>query len=242
MVFANNKLNDTIIILNGLPLSNSNSIKYLGIEFSYNLNLSNFFINKFSSVSKSFYSLNSLGLEPGGSPFSQSLIYKTFCLSCILYDVEIFSVNKKKINLMNISQNNLIRYMTGLSRNSHISNTRKILKILSIDELFKYMKLVFVKNLTNNASCLRIFNSLLLTKYNNNSISFIKYFKDICRDLSLDVNYVFNNINALINIFKEDCLSVEENTETELKRLCLKNNQDYKMIDQLNLVTYVGTQ
>jgi hypothetical protein len=65
---------------------------------------------------------------------------------------------------MNISQNNLIRYMTGLSRNSHISNTRKILKILSIDELFKYMKLVFVKNLTNNALSLRIFNSLLLTK------------------------------------------------------------------------------
>jgi hypothetical protein len=180
MVFANNKLNDTIIILNGLPLSNSNSIKYLGIEFSYNLNLSNFFINKFSSVSKFFYSLNSFGFKPGGiSPFSQSFIYKTFCLSCILYDVEIFSVNKKTINLMNISQNNLIRYMIGLSRNSHISITRKILKILSIDEFFKYMKLVFVKNLTNNASCLRIFNSLLLTKYNNNSISFIKYFKGI---------------------------------------------------------------
>jgi hypothetical protein len=34
---------------------------------------------------------------------------------------------------MNISQNNLKRYMTGLSRNSHTSNTRKILKILSID-------------------------------------------------------------------------------------------------------------
>ena len=132
--------------------------------------------------------------------------------------------------------------MTGLSRNSHISNTRKILKILSIKELFKYMKLIFVKNLSNNALCLRIFNSLLLTKYNNNSISFIKYFKDICRDLSLEVNYVFNNINSLIKLFKEDCLSVEDNTETELIRLCLKNNQDYKMIDQLNLVTCAGPQ
>ncbi len=48
------------------------------------------------------------------------------------------------LNLMNISQNNLIRYMTGLSRNSHVLNTRKVLKILSIDELFKYMKLIFV--------------------------------------------------------------------------------------------------
>ena len=104
------------------------------------------------------------------------------------------------------------------------------------------MKLIFVKNLSNNALCLRIFNSLLLTKYNNNSISFIKYFKDICRDLSLEVNYVFNNINSLIKLFKEDCLSVEDNTETELIRLCLKNNQDYKMIDQLNLVTCAGPQ
>ena len=42
---------------------------------------------------------------------------------------------------------NLIRYMTGLSKNSHITNTRKILKILSIDELNKYMKLIFFLNL-----------------------------------------------------------------------------------------------
>ena len=56
------------------------------------------------------------------------------------------------------------------------------------------------------------------------------------------IKYVFNNINSLIKLFKEDCLSVEDNTETELIRLCLKNNQDYKMIDQLNLVTYAGPQ
>ena len=78
-----------------LPLSYSNSIKYLGIEFSNNLNLSNFF-NKFSSVSKSFYSLNYFGLKPGGiNPFSQSFIYKSFRLSRLLYGLEIFSVNKK---------------------------------------------------------------------------------------------------------------------------------------------------
>ena len=44
---------------------------------------------------------------------------------------------------MNVSQNNPISYMTDLSSNCHISNTRKILKILSIEELFKYMKLFF---------------------------------------------------------------------------------------------------
>ncbi len=73
--------------------------------------------------------------------------------------------------------------MTGLSRNSHNSNTRKILRILSIEELFKYMKLIFVKNLLNNKLCSDIFKLLLTTNYRNNSTSFIKNFKDICNEL-----------------------------------------------------------
>jgi hypothetical protein len=201
-----------------------NDITFKNNLYLDNLNLSNYFTNKFSSVSKSFYSLNSFGFKPGGiNPFSQSFIYKSFCLSRLLYGLKIFSVNKKTMTQMNISQNNLIRYMTGLPKNSHISNTRKILKILSIKELFKYMKLIFVKNIINYKLCLRICNSLLITNDNNNTISFIKYFKDICSELSLDVNYVISNIKVIIKVFKEDCLSVEDNTETELIRLCLKS-------------------
>ena len=67
--------------------------------------------------------------------------------------------------------------MTGLSKYSHISNTRKTLRILSIDELFVYMKLVFIKNLKNNIICERIFNHLLVLKYKKNSKSFIRDFK-----------------------------------------------------------------
>jgi hypothetical protein len=53
----------------------------------------------------------------------------------------------------------------ALSKHSHISNTRKTLKILSINELFIYMKLVFIKNLKNNIICERIFYHLLVIKY-----------------------------------------------------------------------------
>jgi hypothetical protein len=143
---------------------------------------------------------------------------------------------------MNIGQNNAIRYMAGLSRYCHISNTRKILKILSIDDLFKLMKLIFVKNLSNNKLCQNIFNTLLITNHKNNSISFIKSCKDICSSLGLDVNYVIKNIKNVIKDFIEACLLVGNNTETELITLCLRNNQDCEMINQLNLITYAGPQ
>ena len=38
------------------------------------------------------------------------------------------------------------------------------------------------------------------------------------------------------------CLIIEDNTETELIALCLNDNHDFSMINQLNLVTYAGSQ
>jgi hypothetical protein len=61
------------------------------------------------------------------------LLYKSFCISRLLYGLEIISINKKTLNKLNVSQNNIIRYI-------HISNTRKILRILSINNLYDYMK------------------------------------------------------------------------------------------------------
>ena len=57
IVFGSNKFNNSSFILNGLPLSHTNNIKYLGIEFNTNLNFSNFFIDKFKAVSNSLFSL-----------------------------------------------------------------------------------------------------------------------------------------------------------------------------------------
>ena len=160
-MFGSNKFSNTKLYLNGRPLTYSNTVKYLGSEFNNTLDFSNFFINKFKAVSNSFFSLNSFGFKPGGiNPFLQSFIYKSYCISRLLYGFEILTVNKKTLKNMNISQNNIIRYITGLSRNSHISNTRKILKFLSIDELYSYMKLIFVKNLINNNLCKKIFDYL----------------------------------------------------------------------------------
>ena len=60
----------------------------------------------------------------------------SFYLSRILYGMKIMNLNKKTIQTMNLSQNCIIRYFTGLSRNSHISNVLKILKIFNIKDLY----------------------------------------------------------------------------------------------------------
>ena len=50
--------------------------------------------------------------------------------------LKIYSLNK-----LNVAQNNIIRYMTGRSSQSRISQTTSILKIFNIHQLFVYMKL-----------------------------------------------------------------------------------------------------
>jgi hypothetical protein len=86
LVFGSKKVNKFNLLLNGLPLSYSNNIRYLGIEFINNLEFSDFFIGKFLTVFNAFFSLNSFGFKQGGiNPFLQSFIYKSFCIS--QYDV-----------------------------------------------------------------------------------------------------------------------------------------------------------
>ena len=75
----------------------------------------------FIKVKNSFFSLNAFGCKPGGvNPFTQAYIYKIFCISRILYGLEIMNLNKKTINTLNLNQNNIVRFMTGLSKHSHV--------------------------------------------------------------------------------------------------------------------------
>jgi hypothetical protein len=243
IVFGTSKFNNTNFLLNNLSLTYSNKFKYLGIDFTHDLNFSNFFLNKFQSVSKSFFTLTAFGFRPGGiNPHLQSFVYKSFCLSRLLYGFEILTVNKSTINKMNVNQNSIIRYMTGLSKKSHISNTRKVLRILSINELNDYMKLIFVKNLKNSKICSEIFNHLINNNYKKNTKSFIKEVDSICSRLEIDKFNLTKDIQYIINNFKEKHLFVDKNIENELIVTCLSNNHDYRMIEQLNLVTYSGPQ
>jgi len=222
-------------------ISFTECFKYLGLEFNAKLDMSSFFIKKFQNVKNSFFSLNSFGFKQGGvNPFLQIFIYKSFCISRILYGLEIMNLNKKTLKTINIGQNDIVRYITGLSRNSHISNTLKILKLFNINDLYYYMKLIFVKNLKSNYICNSIFNYLLISDFKTNTLSFIKEFKILCDRLNESMVYVADNINSMLTKFKEDYRNYEKNDENELILICLNNSNELIMRQQLNFLTYAG--
>jgi hypothetical protein len=162
IVFGTRKYDNSIFLLNNIQIKYIDKFQYLGLTFTTDLNMSEFFKDKFQSVKNSFFSLNSFGFKSNGvSPFLQSFVYKSFCISRILYGFEIMTINKKTLKSLNIEQNNIFRYMTGLSRNSHISDTLRILRVFNMFELYNYMKLIFVKNLQSKFICKSIFNHLL---------------------------------------------------------------------------------
>ena len=148
--------------MNGLPLTKTNSIKYLGIEIESQLNFNLSAINKFKNVQKSIFSLNFLGLKPlGVCPMLQSFLYKTYCLSQFTYALETSTLNKKTRQYLNIAQNNLLRQFVGLKYYCRISKILNILKILNFEKLYLKSKLSFIKSIKyNELSCI-IFNQLL---------------------------------------------------------------------------------
>ena len=121
------------------------------------------------------------------------------------------NIDKKTLKTLNIAQNDVIRYMTVLSRNSHISDTLRILRVFKMFALYLYMKLFFVKILKSNIICKAIFNHLLVVNHKR-SLSFMKEFKLICVKLDLEIIYVIENIVDVMSDYKIKTLNVEDNT------------------------------
>ena len=58
--------------------------------------------------------------------------------------------------------------------------------------------------------------------------------------MNLDKQYVVDNINSISKDFKEKCLDYDLDIEHELIIICLKNNHEFNMNSQQNLVTNAG--
>ena len=129
-------------------------------------------------------------------------------------------LNKKTLKTINIGQNDIVRYITGLSRKSHISNTLKIFKLFNINDPYYYMKLIFVKNLKSNFICNYIFNTLLISNYRPKTLSFIREFKIACHKMNESEISVVYYIGNIILRYKSDYRSYENNIENEIILTC----------------------
>ena len=139
--------------MNNLEINSVESLTILGFTFNRNnLKSDKFLISKFNTVRKSFFSLHDFGLRPEGlNPSLQGFIYKTYCLSRLLYSIENMCVSIKTLKTVNTMQNNLIRYALRLRRNVHMSFLIKSLKLENFKDLFYKHKLSFLYQVKGNS-------------------------------------------------------------------------------------------
>ena len=225
--------------LNNVELKNTESLKYLGIQFNRRMDMNDLAVERFKTVTKSFFSLNSFGVKPGGlNPFLQSLLYKTFCLSKFLYGLEIMTLNMGTLDKMNQTQNAIVRYMTGLSKRSHSAPVLRVLHLFNIRELYVFFKLTFIKNLMKNCICKFIFNYLVnnRTSYKQRTVSFVRDFKTLEQTLHQNLEFIVGNVIPIIKNFKKEAREFDEDDLTlVLVRDCLQNIESFQFIQILNL-------
>jgi hypothetical protein len=237
--FGTQRNDKTEFVLKGKVLELDPYSKHLGINFNYRLDFSKFILDKFSSVSKAFFSLNSCGLRPYGvNPYLQSFMYKTFCLSKMLYGLEFMNINDSTLNNLNLLQNSLIKYMLGVKKYSHVSDVYRVLGILKMEDLYIFCKLSFLKNLKKNPACLHIFNNLIENErmISKNSKSFINDIKKIT--ILFNTNYydLRDNIEKFIENFLNNLKYVDmDNLKEFTIKSCLDNYNSSGMNEVLNL-------
>jgi hypothetical protein len=82
-IYENNQIQ---IRLGEKMLETKDTCKYLGLLVNEDNDGNKIVIDKFKSVRKSFFSLNSLGMKPRGlNPFIKSFLYNSYCLPKLTY-------------------------------------------------------------------------------------------------------------------------------------------------------------
>ena len=161
-----------------------------------NLDFDTLASDKFLKVQKSIFSLSFLGLKPSGvSPFLQSFIYKTYCLSQFTYALETTTLLKGTRDYLNVSQNNLIRQILGLPRTCHMSRILKCLNIYNMEELYISTKLSFLESIRNNSVSSDIFRYLCnnKNKRKSHSKSFVQDIKLLEINFHKEISVIYEN-------------------------------------------------
>ena len=158
----------------------------------------------------------------GVNPFIKSFIYNTFCLPKLTYGMGLYALKRETLNLLNVSQNNLVRYMLGIPYRSHISDINKVLNIMSIEYLYycqicivikllhrhKYTKEILLTIEGDNEFDLDLNNDIVkIASILDIEKNFIIFYPDRMRKLILD-HYYYNNVNEgrmikISNIFQQ---------------------------------------
>ncbi|RNA37040.1 hypothetical protein BpHYR1_022442 [Brachionus plicatilis] len=146
------------------------------------------------------FSLSYLGLKKGEiSPFLQTFIYKTYCLSQFTYGLETLTLNKSTRNYLNISQNSLIRQILGLKPRCHMTSVLNALQLFNFDQLYVFSKLSFISTIKFNRMASVIYQDLCLNKptMENKLKSFNQDIVLMESHFTSEISFINSNVEAL---------------------------------------------
>jgi hypothetical protein len=229
--------------LNKCLIPKVEKIKYLGVFIDKNLDFDLLANEKFLNVQRSIFSLSFLGLKPFGiSPFLQSFIYKTYCLSQFTYALETTTLLKKTRDYLNVSQNNLIRQIIGLPKTCHMTRILKLLKIFNFEELYISSKLSFLTSIKNNSISSAIFDFLCVNKSKSKrfSKSFFQDIKVLENHFNYGISAIFENPLNFKKLLKKQ--STIPDGILDSINICLtkyKSRKFKKMLDELTKPQFI---
>ena len=232
MSFGNVQIKHPKFLFNNEFIEEKQSMKILGYLFTKKYyDSSDHLKMKFEKVRKSFFTLNKFGMRPDGlNIFLQSFIYKTYCLSQMTYCLEIMSINNKTISDLDIMQNSLIRYLLNLSRYSHISIIKSILKIANFKHLILRYKLNFLKQIQHHKLTKHILEYSLENM--NNIKCYAHQIKDAAGILELDIETILKDNRKTIDTLNKKFEIDEDLGLKDSIKFCLnkKNDLHYKTL------------
>ena len=167
------------LLVGDLPIEILQCAKKLGITFNSQLSWTNH-IN--TICGKTYAMLRNLYGIQYFTPFNvRMLLAKTYQIPTLLYGYELFvGLNSVSRNKLNVTYNNIARYIFGRSRFSSTSHFSYKIYCMTLESLLQYRKLIFLQKIIYLKEPDYLFTRLLFSRTNKGyGINVVRYIKQM---------------------------------------------------------------
>jgi len=172
----------TKLTLQGVTLSETYQLKYLGVEISADQTNTKHINTRCDKAMKALASVKSKGLCDKQIHFMlKSQMYKTFIMPVLTYGMELMILNKKELNQIRITESNMVKNMINVRSSCRTKPIMNALQIENLNSRLMKMKLSLYVRLNENDYTKTIISECETNKF---ELDFVKAIKHETDDLS----------------------------------------------------------
>ena len=150
----------------GEKIENVDSLDVLGVTFSRTGHTSDHVHNRIAKCRASYYSLAGSGLAyPGLNSEAKAYLWKTICVSSLVYGLDTVPLSRGDANLLSSTQGTLVKSFMGLGKRHHHTKLLRALQIKEVMSVIQNQTLESYHRAVNNHTPVRQLQLELMTKY-----------------------------------------------------------------------------